>query len=576
MNDDLVALNGAFEHNWFNRTVVTLDRSDIEFGEINNNVINNEFDATILEVAFHDNELDAELMRDAKVRDAVARASYQGIVRYFSQVHGAAPLVMAPDAVGDLAAFASAPGEITVRWSPPAANASVGDAPTAYRIYSSQDGLGFDGGTLVGATSHTFSGLDATDGPRFFKVAALNAGGESPARQVVAATPGDADPSDILIVNGFDRLGRSQNPRQPFGGGFTDRVRPRESNAFDYAVPVADAIAAHDPRLTFDTVQNETVASVQVLLANYDAVVWVLGEESSADATFDLAEQALVSAYLDTGGRLFLSGAEIGWDLDWLNNGRAFYHDSLQADYVADDANTYDVQGEPGSIFEGLSLTFDNGSQYYDTNFPDVIVPRGTADTGLTYVGGPHAGEGAAIVFDGGEAGGDVVMLGFPFETIVNASQRQAVMARALEFMGIVPATLRGDADNDARVTGADLIAVQQNFGRTEPGPPSGLLAGDANDDGQVTGADLIAVQEHFGQALTAPVAPGAAVATNWVRSQAPAIESVPAPLLVGPAPAQAASTPEPATPPRARQFTAHVPAARTTSVIDLLLPEIL
>ena len=30
---------------------VTLDRSDIEFGEINNSVINNEFDATILEVA---------------------------------------------------------------------------------------------------------------------------------------------------------------------------------------------------------------------------------------------------------------------------------------------------------------------------------------------------------------------------------------------------------------------------------------------------------------------------------------------------------------------------------------------
>ncbi len=37
INDDLVAQNGQFEHDWFNRgTNVTLDRSDIEFGEINN------------------------------------------------------------------------------------------------------------------------------------------------------------------------------------------------------------------------------------------------------------------------------------------------------------------------------------------------------------------------------------------------------------------------------------------------------------------------------------------------------------------------------------------------------------
>jgi len=62
---------------------LTLDRTDIEFGEINNLYINDEFDATIVEVAFHDNRFDAELLRDRKVRDAVARATYRGIVKYF-------------------------------------------------------------------------------------------------------------------------------------------------------------------------------------------------------------------------------------------------------------------------------------------------------------------------------------------------------------------------------------------------------------------------------------------------------------------------------------------------------------
>ena len=55
-------------------------------------------------------------------------------------------------------------------------------------------------------------------------------------------------------------------------------------------------------------------------------------------------------------------------------------------------------------------------------------------------------------------------------------------------------------------VTGADLIAVQQNFGNVDPNTPTdGLFIGDANDDGLVTGADLISVQQNFGNTL-APV----------------------------------------------------------------------
>ena len=57
VNDDMVAQNGQFEHDWHDRgEKMTLDRDDIEFGEINNHYIHDEFDATIIEVAFHDNE----------------------------------------------------------------------------------------------------------------------------------------------------------------------------------------------------------------------------------------------------------------------------------------------------------------------------------------------------------------------------------------------------------------------------------------------------------------------------------------------------------------------------------------
>ena len=58
---------------------------------------------------------------------------------------------------------------------------------------------------------------------------------------------------------------------------------------------------------------------------------------------------------------------------------------------------------------------------------------------------------------------------------------------------------LFGDANNDGLVTGADIIAVQQNFAEIEPGFPTGTYVGDANDDGLVTGADIIAIQTNFG-----------------------------------------------------------------------------
>ena len=63
------------------------------------------------------------------------------------------------------------------------------------------------------------------------------------------------------------------------------------------------------------------------------------------------------------------------------------------------------------------------------------------------------------------------------------------------------PEPLLGDANGDGLVTGADLISVQQNFGKTGTPP----LPGDANNDGLVTGADLISVQQNFGNTL-APV----------------------------------------------------------------------
>lgn len=465
VNDDMSALNGTFEHDWSTRTSDTYQAS-FNYGEINNSYINNEFDATILEWAFHDSSLDLDLMRDADVRIAVARATYHGLQQYFNTVDsGATGLTFLPDPVTGVTAETNGDGTVTIGWTPPTILSVGGGAPAGYMIYTSLNGYGFDGGTFVSggaATSHTMTGLDSANGTHYFKVVAVNAGGQSLGSQVVAATPLPAAPaSKVLIVNGFDRVDRNGNDRESLPNGWTvDRIRLSGQNAGDYAVQVAEAIESFNLALGIDTAQNENIISGDVLLSDYDTVVWILGEESVGDDTFNTTEQAMVSSFIAGGGDLLVSGTEIGWDLDSQNNGRTFYNNTLRADYVSDDAGTYSVTGVAGSIFDGLSFSFDDGSLFYDSEFPDVINPLGGAFSALSYVGGTG---GSAAIQKKGSVDGDVVMLAFPFETITSETARADVMAAVMNFFGTPPSEIPAAPNGVVATPGDNSVVVDWN-----------------------------------------------------------------------------------------------------------------
>lgn len=530
VNDDLVAQNGQFEFNWFNAGMnVTLDRSDIEFGEINNDYVGNEFDATIVEVAYHDDATDTALMRDPKVRDAVARATYQGIVRYFNSLDGGATsLTMLPGRVPQVRAEVIDADSVQLTWTAPAANSYNGDAATGYRIYGSTNGYGFDGGTFVAGgatTTFTLNGLSAAEGAYFFKVVAVNSGGEGQASEVVAAIPGDRDKS-ILIVNGFDRLTRQQNPTQAVPGGQAERVRPRQSNSFDYAVQVAAAIEANAPYAEVDTASNEMVASGAVNLADYDAVIWISGEESTADDTFNAAEQAAVTSYLAGGGKLFVSGAEIGWDLQAQGGGAVFYNNVLKASYVADAGGGYTAAGAAGSIFQGVSIAFDNGAQFYNVNFPDRIAAIGGSVLAMSYTA-PGSG-GAAIQHTDAGTGAQVVNFGFPFETITTAANRATVMDRILDYFGF-DFTPTGDFDSSGRIDGTDFLAWQIGFGKPAT---AAITEGDGNDDGAVDAADFALWTGAFGDPASI-ASEAAALVVEDESAATPMAMFVPSPSLV-------------------------------------------
>lgn len=197
----------------------------------------------------------------------------------------------------------------------------------------------------------------------------------------------------------------------------------------------------------FDTCDNSRLG-VDFSMASYEAVVWVASEESTDEESFSSAEQALVTAYLQAGGKFFVSGAEIGWDLD-RNSGpvaadRTFYNTYLLANWPGsnayDDSNSYSLTGSTGGIFSGMSIQLDDGNDgTYLAGWPDYFDLSGGSTEALRYVdaGVKIAGLQHTGTFSGGSSPGQLVYFGFGFETIVGQTTRDDVMARVMQYFGL-------------------------------------------------------------------------------------------------------------------------------------------
>lgn len=200
----------------------------------------------------------------------------------------------------------------------------------------------------------------------------------------------------------------------------------------------------------YDNCANELVGST-FDLADYAAVVWVNAEESTTDDSFSTTEQTAVSAYLQGGGKLFVTGAETAWDLDRVSGSlplpttsdRAFFNDFLKADWTSnafDDSSDYDLTGSAGGIFNGMSFQIDDGNDgIYFADFPDYFNLNGGSTQALVYsdLGTRIAGLQFTGTFTGGSAPGQLVYFGFGFETIVGESTREEVMERVMTYFGL-------------------------------------------------------------------------------------------------------------------------------------------
>lgn len=434
IHDEIVDdVRAAWDPSWTDRGL-----RSAYFGEVNP-AHNDEMPSVLLEVAFHDNEDDAEALSDPRFRRILARAIAQGITRYFAERDGL-PVRLLPDPPVAPWARSVGAGTMRVGWSPPAVGPAGlgGDPATSYRVSTSPNGRGFDEGVETTQMQIDVAGF-APGEVVYVRVQALNEGGVSLPSEVLAVRmPVAEDTPSGLLVQGFDRFDRHLLDRSvdPDLGTTLARMDLERLNSFSYVRAPAEAL--RDGSLRFDAASNEAATdllSPEIVTGAWDLVVWGVGEESTADETFDEEEQAVLAAAVGSGVRLFATGAEIAWDLDHLGSteDRIFLEDVLGATYVADSTPATALLDFPGSILEGRGpFAFDaKGPDAYPVEYPDVIAPAGPGSAEcLLYEG--TSDSGCVVSGDG-----KVVTLGVPFESIRPAAARARLMRGVVEAGGL-------------------------------------------------------------------------------------------------------------------------------------------
>ncbi|MDQ3248904.1 MAG: carboxypeptidase regulatory-like domain-containing protein, partial [Chloroflexota bacterium] len=174
-------------------------------------------------------------------------------------------------------------------------------------------------------------------------------------------------------------------------------------------------------------------------LDGYDVVIWAhhgctLFGCYAGGAPGLIGADATLTGYLEHGGRLILSGQDIGLAQD----GTPFFDDYLHADHEVDNAATLSDTLTGSGFLQGLNLQITNASLYGYRNgsidlAPDGVVGRagdGTAYPVLTY---DDSGSGAVLAVDSCSAPYRAVYFAVGYENIgPRAGQRDPAIAEAL------------------------------------------------------------------------------------------------------------------------------------------------
>ena len=426
--------------------------------------------STIVELMSHQNFADMKLGHDPNFKFTLSRAIYKATLKYLSQQHGV-DYVVQPLPISNFAVkFGKKNNTLELSWKGENDPLESTATPEAYIVYMAKGNDRFDNGVLVKGTSYT---ADIEPGIIYsFKIAAVNKGGLSFPSETLSAYKAPNEKSQVLIVNGFNRLSGPAVINTPTLAGFDINQDPGVAyhqnislsgaqlvfdrkqggkegknalgfsgselegkvvagNTFNYPYLHGKAIQAAGG-YSFVSCSDEAVENGKVQLENYPIVDLILGleKEDANDLkyykTFSSPMQRALTSYASAGGNILVSGSYVGSDMSHTQGNRTFTEQVLKYQYVGKPSSN--TSGAINGIGQTITIPRQINEASYAVTSPDCIYPVGDAFSAFVYDAG---NESAGIAYKGNYR---TFVLGFPFESIQSESQRAVVMASILNF----------------------------------------------------------------------------------------------------------------------------------------------
>ncbi|UCF64076.1 MAG: N-acetylmuramoyl-L-alanine amidase [bacterium] len=358
------------------------------------------------------NDLDTRLVLDALRLEKVDRLDppHQPIlkwVRVLDRVTRAIEIAWYPSLEGDIEGYRLYMSEDALNWGLPLVEENILTADVHSFQYTYPD-----------THQSVYFRVVAVDTNKFFS----GIGNEEP----LLSEPSDAygvgfsGNTPILVVDNFDRQASWNLPYHPFVASHGEALKVR-GHGFDSCTETA--------------VQNGDIA-----LTNYEVVIYFCGDDSRSDESLAAADQWRLLNYLEGGGKLFISGSELGYDFAATTTSELNrYEYLLRTQYLGDLAGSNRVLGTAGTVFEGLDFIYgtQTGPNLYIEDYPDYIIPQFGGETALFYDNLRIAGVMFTGTYGNSSQIAQVVYLGFTFETIVSPYQRSALIGRVLTYFGL-------------------------------------------------------------------------------------------------------------------------------------------
>lgn len=430
-----------------------------------------EVPSAIIETMSHQNFADMRRGLDPNFRFTLARSLYKTILRFVNGNHSV-PSVVQPLPVSNFRIERNSSGGLRLSWIAEKDEQEPTAVPTSYIVYTSEDGMGFDNGTVVYTSSFDF---EAKKGVNYcFKVTALNRGGESfPSETLAAYLSKSAHAKDILVVDGFSRLSGpavvDDYSRQGFDLGSDigvsygltagwngrqqcfdkSRAGSEGEGSLGYCGDELagrfimgnnrDGSVCHVKDIAMSGAYNVVGCSLEALdnnlvkLDHYNLVDIAFGLQRNDGhslvvyKTFSETLQSKLRSYAKSGGRILVSGAYVGSDMTQPHE-RSFMSDVLKTTFTGTDTNA------GNNMVDGLGLSFDIIRQINDRHFAATSVDRIAVCDGRSFAAMRYQdGSTAGVAYDGTDYKSFV--MGYPYECINNVRTRQQVMKGLLGFL---------------------------------------------------------------------------------------------------------------------------------------------